>query len=431
MISARSLAGRNAPGQNGTDPTIRGNSSDVNPRIVLNWPRAVLLFAVGFIFLGGLVGGFWLILLLLLWWAASRAVSSAYAGLGVAFRFPLHGDHVFCGHATTVEVVLANRGRWPVPWLSVEARFPEGVSGSFRRLLTIAPRGTRRYRFNVEALRRGVYRLGDAHLVVGDWFGLNEQKASLRASSRLVVYPPLPRLPDHPAIRKLPTGPMREPISPFRDDLPLGLRPYIQGDPPRFIDWKASARRGELISREFPRVRSTVAWFFLDLDTDDWDPLSRNERTEAAVQVAAALLWQERTAGRAAGLSLWGRQVEHDIHGSETVSPAAWLRVLPRADRRHALAALELLAGVHPAPGGDFLPHVQREASALPWGARIVCLVPRDTPELWLLAAVARMHGHPVTLLCFERRMGRPRTFVGAFEPEVLEVNTSGGIAFT
>lgn len=410
----------------------QGNQTSTPPlgRFVLTWPRAILLFGVALLLLGGRAAGFWIIVLLGIWYVASRTVLSATHSTVVSFHFPSHGSHIFCGRGTTLEVMLENRGRWPVPWLSIQARLPEGVSGSFRRVLTLGPRRRRRFVFRIEALRRGVYRLGEAHVELGDWFGLGLEKANLAPTARLVVYPPLPTLPEQHPRRKLPTGPTRDPISPFPDDIPQGLRPYVQGDQPRHIDWKATARRGELVTREFPRIRSSASWIFLDLDTDDWDPQSRAELTESAIQVTASLLWKERQAGRSAGLSAWGTQVEHDVHGIETVREATWLRVPPRADNRQTVAALELLAGIRPARDGAFLAHLQQDSLRLPWGARIVCVVPRDTPALWVLATTAMLHGHPVTLLCMERRMGPPEGFTGQTKPEIMEVFTRGGISF-
>ncbi len=225
-------------------------------------------------------------------------------------------------------------------------------------------------------------------------------------------------------------GPRRDVSSPFREELPVGLRPYQSGDSLRSIAWKASARVGNLVVRELPPVRESATWIFLDLNTPDWDPISRRELTEQAISIAGALTWDEQRHHRPVGLAVWGALQERSLYGGEGTSKPDWFRLAPRSDHGQALRVLELLAAVRHAEGGDFVGRLRQDGQRLPWGARVVALVPRDTPELWGLAAVWVAHGHPVTLLVLERRMGRPAELSGARVPQVLEVHTRDGLAF-
>ncbi len=408
-----------------------GNASmslETSTRIFLTWPRALLLAVAFLLALGGRGSDFLLIVLALSLWYSRVSVAAGRKGLGLSYR--LIDDHAFGGTTARVEVTVANRSRWPVPLLLAELRLPPGVHGRFRRVLTIGPHALHRYRFQITGLNRGVYRLGDTRVVLSDWFGLCEEVADVHAASRFVVYPPLPHLPDFATVRRLPMGPRRQPDSPFRDDLPVGVRPYQRGDPLKSIAWKASARTGELQVRELPPVRESMTWVFLDLNSPDWDAHSRRELTETAISLAGALVWSEQRAGRGVGFATWGRLVEQSLYGAEAATTPAWLRFPPKSDHGQALRVLEVLAAIRHAEGGDFIGRLRQEGTRLPWGARVVVLVPRDTPELWQLCARWVGTGHPVTVLALERRMGRPDGLRALFIPNVLEVHTRDGLAF-
>jgi uncharacterized protein (DUF58 family) len=397
-------------------------------RIYLTWPRALLIAGALAAVLGG--RGAWALLVLLggVLWAASAAVGAAARGLRL--RYDVLEDHAFTGASARIRVTVANRGRWPVPLLLLQSRLPEGLHGRCRRVVSLGPRAEHRIDFDVMGLRRGAYRLGDTRIVISDWFGLFEETADVPVEGRLVVFPRLPALPMLNALRRQPTGPRRDPSSPFRDELPAGVRPYVRGDPMRTIAWKQSARRGEFVVRDFPLVRESATWVFLDLCSQDWDPRGRAELTELAISIAAGLVWDEVAARRPVGFATWGVLVEHTIHGTRPVAPPSWLRLAPRSDRRQAMGALEVLATVHPAEGTGFVQRLRQEGGSLSWGTRVVLLVPRDTPELWRLSATWTARGHPVTMLCFERRLGRPDGLAVSHEPQVREVRTRDGLEY-
>ena len=415
------------PGAAWSDDGNASLSLDTSTRISLTWPRALLLAVAFLLLLGGRGSDFLLIILGLSLCYARVSVAAGRRGLGLSYR--LIDDHAFGGATAAVEVTVANRSRWPVPLLLAELRLPPGVHGRFRRVMTIGPHALHRYRFQITGLNRGVYRLGDTRVVLSDWFGLYEEVADVRAASRFVVYPHLPELPDTATARRLPMGPRRQPDSPFRDELPVGVRPYQRGDALNSIAWKASARTGELQVRELPPVRESMTWVFLDLDSLDWKAHSRRELTEAAISLTGALVWSEQRAGRDVGFAAWGRLVEQR-HGAEAPTSPAWVRFPPKSDHGQALRVLEALAAIRYAEGGDFIGRLRQEGTRLPWGARVVIVVPRDIPELWQLCAGWVGAGHPTTVLALEYRMGRPGGLRTMFIPNVLEVRTRGGLAF-
>jgi len=402
-----------------TPPDVPDESLADSSRVFLTWPRALLCTALLMVLTGGRGPVFVFILLGFTLWVAARSVQTGARGLGLRYHLPQ--DRIFAGGRARVEVSVVNRSRWPIPLCEIAARLPDGLHGSFRRILTVPPRTTRRAAFDVTGIHRGVYRLGDTRVVLSDWFGLFQETADVPVPGRLLVYPG-GGAPDDDPLRRLPVGPRRDPTSPFADDLPIGVRPYRPGDSLHTVAWKQTARRGELQVREYPHVRESATWIYLDLCTGDWDPLYRRERTEAAISAAAALVRRESARHRAVGLATWGSLNETTVHGTSVTAPPGWMRSAPRDDPGQAVRLLELLAAVRHAPGPDFSERLHLEEAALPWGARALILVPRDTPEIWRLGAAWTAHGHPVTLLVFERRLGRPAGLDARRVPEVHEI---------
>ena len=98
------------------------------------------------------------------------------------------------------------------------------------------------FRWHLNALRRGVYRLGSVDLKVGDLFGFYDRKLDADSNVDVIVYPRLISLkPVRMARRDLFGVPGTR--SPIEDPVYVyGTREYQSGRPARYIHWKASAR---------------------------------------------------------------------------------------------------------------------------------------------------------------------------------------------
>ena len=112
---------------------------------------------------------------------------------------------------------------------------------------------------------RGSVAFGDLHLLLAGPWGLAVWPSQVRLAEASQVVPDLRDREDALAqararpeaglarLRRLGEG--RELDS---------LRMYRQGDDVRQVDWKASAKRGELVSREYTPEKNQVVWLLLD-----------------------------------------------------------------------------------------------------------------------------------------------------------------------
>lgn len=87
------------------------------------------------------------------------------------------------------------------------------------------------------------------------------------------------------------------------------LREHRPGDPFRRIAWKASARRGVLLVRDFEREERDVAWIVLDASVELWaGPLGRAP-LDIAIDEAASLCARYLSRGDRVGVAIYGATV--------------------------------------------------------------------------------------------------------------------------
>jgi uncharacterized protein (DUF58 family) len=216
-------------------------------------------------------------------------------------------DRAIVGDDVTVEVRL--RARRAVDRLELLLVVPPGLAGPAGAgrsggpwAVAVALRAgeERTIPVTLACRRWGAYRLGDLHLRAHDRFRLLtwEQRLDLRA--------PLKVFPQPQALRTL--------IRPFETQVSTGsqvsrhrgegiefadIRPFLPGDRPRSINWRATARRGAPWVNERHPERTTDVVLFLDSFAD-----VRGERGStldlavgAAASLAAAYLRQRDRVG--------------------------------------------------------------------------------------------------------------------------------------
>ena len=87
------------------------------------------------------------------------------------------------------------------------------------------------------------------------------------------------------------------------------LRKHQPGDPFRRIAWKASARRGELLVREYEREERDVAFVLVDAAAELSSGVPGDAAFDRAVDEAAAVIMRHAARGDRVGLGLIGRRV--------------------------------------------------------------------------------------------------------------------------
>ncbi|WP_238993953.1 DUF58 domain-containing protein [Halobellus captivus] len=153
------------------------------------------------------------------------------------------------GTTDVVELRLSAPRPYPV---TVRDRLPTGIvsagssTASEAVVDTTADGDTVEYA--IERRRRGRHEIGPASVAVTDLLGLVERTYEIDSRETIVVYPPVKPLSGaiRGEIRTVTRS--REPGG--RDEFDT-LREYVPGDSLRDVHWKSSAKRTELVVREF------------------------------------------------------------------------------------------------------------------------------------------------------------------------------------
>jgi uncharacterized protein (DUF58 family) len=274
-----------------------------------------------------------------------------------------HPTRLFNGETADVVTVAANRGRWPLPWLSIYESIPMDLSVETTRwVTTLAPGEERTVTYRVKGRRRGYYRLGPSVLTTSDVLWWRPAQRTLASHSAMVVYPRIVTLEKLglPALAPIPELATRIPL--FEDQHRIvGVRDYASGDPMRRIHWSASAASGSLLVKRLqPGIgRETIV--LLDLHRGSYPGRARRSGIELAVTAAASVLYHVVTTERLpAGLST----VAHDPIEGKTIT----VDLTPRADSTHLIEMLEVLARV----GATEVDSLWKRTVTLPFGSTVV-----------------------------------------------------------
>lgn len=161
---------------------------------------------------------------------------------------------------------VKNNGLFPKIWL--EVRDHSDVPGHHASFVvpTLRPFGSYRWAAGTVCSVRGEYTLGPMTLISGDPFGLYQATRHISATSKILVYPPtLPLAQFATPIGLLSGGDAQRQRTHFVTTNAAGVREYAPGDGFNRIHWKSTARKDQMLVKEFELDPLADIWVFLDL----------------------------------------------------------------------------------------------------------------------------------------------------------------------
>jgi len=244
------------------------------------------------------LGGAWLIS----WWWARALARALTLRREVRYGWAQVGDRL------EERFTLKNQSFFPALWVELvdystmpgyKASCATGVGGSAQNS----------WQMDGVCSRRGLFRHGPASLLTSDPFGIYSVEISAPHSSSLLVMPVIIPLPD----TQIPPAGWSAGGRPTREALEQmvtvsSIRPYVPGEPLRWIHWRTTAKFGELFVRMFDGDPSGDWRLILDLDQDFHDGDGQEKLLEDAISLAASLAMVGLSQGKAVGLSVNGLQ---------------------------------------------------------------------------------------------------------------------------
>lgn len=244
------------------------------------------------------------------------------------------------GHNAEVGYRWNNRSRRRARLRVREVR-PDILGGAQQaRAVAIPPRGTARETVSVVPVRRGRERTNAGGFVVDSFgpLGLGRHRMRLALPWEVVVYPPLVsvrlRASVAEAQRRREAG--MKPIRQLGEGrLFESLREWGPGDDLRHIDWKATARRGKVITRQYEAERRQQVLLVLDTGRlMTADVAAGVARLDFAVQAALELAYAAAQHDDNVGIMTFADGVQHFV--------------APERGRTGVRRVLDVLAEVEP-----------------------------------------------------------------------------------
>ncbi|MCS6887336.1 MAG: DUF58 domain-containing protein [Chloroflexus sp.] len=281
-----------------------------------------------------------------------------------------------------VIITITYRGRLPLPYLVVSEDIPPALSAAARKqwVISLSPGQQHVLRYTVQGRQRGLYWLGPLQMSIGTVLDLGEVQLAEQQQTPLTIVPivvPLPSL-DLPA--GLPYSHERRRLSLFDDPAQkIGVRPYRPGDSPRRIDWKTSARLGELQVRELAPAIARETLIALEFsETAYRGRFARDDRERAIIataSLATALINRRQPVGMCSN--------GYDPLTEEPVAPLP-----PAADLDHLREILVRLGRLEPAPDGTVIDTLTDSELGLIWGGTLI-IITAALDQRWLASLTA------------------------------------------
>jgi uncharacterized protein (DUF58 family) len=235
---------------------------------------------------------------------------------GVAMRLELP-EHIFAGQPVRARIELQNE-KLTLPSFSLRVEAAQSKGAAAAALLEtpvyfpyLAKQSHVSQGVPITFARRGAYRQDAFRIVTRFPFGFLQKSRRVELRTEALVYPSVEPTTEFLEILPGLQG-VLESLAKGRGQDLYGLRDYVPNDSARHVHWKASARQGSLMVREFTREDDCRVLLVLDPHTsipataDGSVQQEAAERFERAIDLCAGIAWhffernallQFRTAG--------------------------------------------------------------------------------------------------------------------------------------
>jgi uncharacterized protein (DUF58 family) len=349
-------------------------------------PRAIGLLTLGFIWL---LLGFWNARLAyaMLAWDGLILLAAVLDGMRLPRAAQITAGRSWANapaldSETEIELTVENHGRVIIECRLLDDLPPAMVTQPATHTLTAFPRVSASIRYRIEPQERGDWETGWLYVRYRSGLGLAECWARAPLIQTVRVYPAL-RTGEEQQIylarsRQIDLQLRRAQQRGLGRDFE-SLREYREGDDLRDICWTATARRGNLVTRQYQTERSQPVWIVLDcgrlmqsrvalgvvpgksaLPVEQEGPRIHS-KLDHACTTAVALAQLALFSGDRVGLLAYGQTIQQ--------------RLLPGRGAAHLRQLIESLAQVHAEAG---------EADHLRATATLNRLQPRRSLILWV-----------------------------------------------
>ena len=254
------------------------------------WKVVVLVLLIGITFSYAMFqGGFvsWFLFSSFVPFALYALILAVYPLQGVKVIRSLEKSEFYTGESVTVKLVLTRKTWLPLFYMIIEDGIPATLphsdkSNSSKKCLF--PRFGKHfsYSYKLDQLSRGEHIFQGLKITIGDPLGFIEKDILLVLEEKIIVYPTFEEINYRSVQNQFDQGMAATNERVQRDTtIVTGVRDYQPGDRFSWINWKASAKRNEIMVKEFEQRQSHDVQIMIDC--------AREERFEIIVSFAASV----------------------------------------------------------------------------------------------------------------------------------------------
>jgi uncharacterized repeat protein (TIGR01451 family) len=210
-----------------------------------------------------------------------------------------------------VTLTVTNRSPHPIENLQLEDNLPDELkvkSGTNRLMLSLRPGEIAGISYKLSRPKRGTHEVGPTQISFTDNLQLRRVISRLSNVDQFLVLPKMEKLGTID-LKGRRVGPWPGLVSSRRIGIGtefFEISPYVPGDDLRRVNWKASARSGELVTNEFEGEQVVDILVVLDCSEDVMSDLFDYDALEFQVEFAASICSQLIMQGNRVGLSIYG-----------------------------------------------------------------------------------------------------------------------------
>jgi len=204
-------------------------------------------------------------------------------------------EPVFAGDSAQFRLYLDGRVAFDRPAIQVRH-----LASGAQLVLDVPAGGVGEVVLQVPAAQRGRLDLGRVMLETRFPLGLFRAWSYIEPEAHCLVYPRPERSPPPPPSAEAGRGAMRSPM-PGNEDF-AGLRGYQASDSPRHVAWKAVARTGDMLTKQFAGESGAELWL-------DWQLLPAAFSLETRLSRLAGWVVDAERGGALYGLRLPGIEI--------------------------------------------------------------------------------------------------------------------------
>jgi len=284
---------------------------------------------------------------------------------------------------------VANDSRVIAPWIEVINQSAIPFAAGSRLFTYVKGREKQTYLARTWLTRRGGFPLGPARISTGDPFGFFSVSKIVAPTQTLVVFPVIFEIKSFlfpPGL--LPGGQVIRRKSPDITPHAAGVREYVHGDAMKRIHWPTSARRNQLMVKEFEQDPQAEIWLYLDSQKDVHysKPHQVEEIPVEAMMLKKRPKFKLPPSTLEYSISITASLAHYFIGQRRAVgyvSAGQTFNVLSAEhSERQEAKILETLAFVEANGGLSIAALVAVQASQLPQGSSVILVTPTARPDL-------------------------------------------------